>query len=401
MRKTYPLLLTICLLALLMLLPGCTGSAPDAATATPDQEFVFGLILVGPKDDHGWSEAHYKGGRYVEAQLPKSRMLYLDELNPGVRPEMSVQRVVTQMVEEGARLILVTSDDFGADTLVAAQEHPEVVFIHISGDHVLQGNAPANLGNLMTQMEYGKMIAGCAAALATRSGSIAYVGPLINNETRRMVNASYLGARYCYDHLRTNQPAELQFRVEWIGFWFHIPGVTADPMLVTHDLFDSGSDVILSGIDTTEVIVVTGERASNGEKVLVVPYDYEGACNIAPDVCLGVPYFNWGPDYLNVAHEIIAGTWHQRWDWPLPDWQDINDPDKSPVGFLKGPALTSRQAAQLDSFIAGLANSSISLFKGPLYYQDQTVFLNAGEVATDKQIWYMSQLLAGVEGIGE
>jgi simple sugar transport system substrate-binding protein len=394
-------LLLMALLMLLILSGGCTGGPAGPATATPVDEFVFGLILVGPKDDHGWSEAHYKGGRYVEAQLPNSRMLYLDELNPGVRPETTLQSVATEMVEQGARLIFVTSDDFGADTAVAAQEHPEVIFIHISGDHVLQGGTPANLGNLMSQMEYGKMIAGCAAALATQNGSIAYVGPLINGETRRLVNATYLGARYCYDHFRAGQPAELQFRVEWIGFWFHIPGVTTDPMLLTHDLFDSGADVILSGIDTTEVIVVTGERASAGEDVLVVPYDYEGACNVAPEVCLGVPYFNWGPDYLTLAQEIEAGTWSQRWDWQAPDWQDINNLEKSPVGFLKGPALNSRQTAQLDTFIGGLADGSISLFQGPLVYQDQSVFLNAGETATDQQIWYMTQLLAGIEGVSE
>ena len=27
--------------------------------------FVFGLLLVGPHDDQGVSQAHYEGGRYV------------------------------------------------------------------------------------------------------------------------------------------------------------------------------------------------------------------------------------------------------------------------------------------------------------------------------------------------
>jgi simple sugar transport system substrate-binding protein len=245
------------------------------------------------------------------------------------------------------------------------------------------------------------MIAGCAAALATRNGSIGYVGPLINGETRRLVNATYLGARYCYDHLRPERPAGLQFSVEWIGFWFHIPGVTADPMLVAHEMLDAGADVLLSGIDTTEVILVIGERASSGEEVLSLPYDYEGACNIAPEVCLGVPYFNWGPDYLKLAREVEAGTWSQRWDWLPPYWPNINDVDSSPVGFLTGPGLQSSLEARLNHFISGLADGSISLFRGPLYYQDGSVFLNPGETATDQQVWYMTQLLEGMEGISE
>jgi simple sugar transport system substrate-binding protein len=35
---------------------------------------------------------------------------------------------------------------------------------------------------------------------------------------------------------------------------------------------------------------------------------------------------------------------------------------------------------------------------GPLDYQDGTVFLKKGEVATDKQIWYLQQLLKGMTG---
>jgi simple sugar transport system substrate-binding protein len=25
-------------------------------------EFTFGMLLVGPYNDHGWSQAHYEGG---------------------------------------------------------------------------------------------------------------------------------------------------------------------------------------------------------------------------------------------------------------------------------------------------------------------------------------------------
>jgi len=40
------------------------GEAP--VTEVPAEEFVFGVVLVGPKNDHGWSQAHYEGGLYIE-----------------------------------------------------------------------------------------------------------------------------------------------------------------------------------------------------------------------------------------------------------------------------------------------------------------------------------------------
>ncbi len=376
-------------------------AAPTIEPAIPKDEFVFGVIMVGPYNDHGWSEAHYTAGRYVQVNTPNARLVYLDDLNPNGRPDTTLEQAVDDMVAEGARLIFLTSDDFAADTYMVARKYPGVTFIQISGDHVRRGNAPPNVGNYMGRMEYGKMIAGCAAALVTRSGSLGYLGPLINDETRRLANSAYLGARYCYEHYRGRPADQLHFRVEWIGFWFYIPGVTSDPTLMTNTLFNQGADVILSGIDTTEALVVAGRRAETGEEVWAIPYDYEGACAVARQACLGVPYFNWGPGYLKLAQQVIQGNWVQRWEWASPDWSDINSRGKSVVGFVKGTALGNEQSAWLDEFIAGLADGSITLFKGPLDFQDGSSFLAKGELATDEQIWYMPKLLAGMDGLSD
>ena len=48
-----------------------------------------------------------------------------------------------------------------------------------------------------------------------------------------------------------------------------------------------------------------------------------------------------------------------------------------------------------------MADGSTNLFVGPLNYQDGSSFLGAGEEATDEQIWYMAQLLEGMEGPSE
>ncbi|MFQ6102538.1 MAG: BMP family protein [Anaerolineae bacterium] len=376
-----------------------------AACGPPEQptpeEFVFGVILVGPYNDHGWSEAHYTAAEYVTEKLPNTRFVYLDKLNPADRPETTLEQAVDDMVSQGAKVIFTTSDDFMEDTDLAAEKYPDITFVHISGDHVLTGDAPPNVDNYMGKMPYGKMMAGCAAALATDTGTIGYLGPLINYETRRLASSAYLGARYCYENYRGQDPDDLRFIVTWIGFWFNIPGVTLDPTEVSNDLINEGADVLISGIDTTEALVVTGQRAAGGERVFAIPYDYEGACGEAPDICLGVPYFNWGPGYLERIQAVKDGTWKQQFVWAGPDWSDINNRDTSAVGFVKGPALTDEWSAQVDEFIAGLANGSINLFVGPLNYQDGTSFLADGEVATDDQIWYMEQLLEGMEGPSE
>ena len=91
------------------------------------------------------------------------------------------------------------------------------------------------------------------------------------------------------------------------------------------------------------------------------------------------------------------GQWTSYWNWVAPDWTDINNPDTSIVGFKKGEALSADGSAKVDDFIKALAGG-LNLWTGPLNLQDKTPYLKDGEVATDQQIWYLPQLLEGMEG---
>ena len=391
MKKMICGLATICLVFAFILVT-------DAAVLAAEKPNIFGLLLVGPYNDHGWSQAHYDGGKYVEKMMPGSKMIYIDKVNPADRPGVTIPQLVDDMVEKGAKLIIANSDDMKDGTREAAAMHPNIYFIHISGDDVLTGKASKNLSNLMGRMEYGKMMAGFAAALTTKTGKLGYLGPLINEETRRLVASAYLGAKYAWENVLKKDPKQLKFQVTWIGFWFNIPGVTADPTQVAQNFFNTGYDVVISGIDTTEAVVVAKQKKQEGKQVWAIPYDYIGACEGAPDVCLGVPYFNWGPSYVDFLKAAFSGKWQSKWVWLGPDWKNINNPDTSTVGYVAGPALPASAQKHLDGFIKDLGSGKINLFKGPLNYQDGSPFVKAGQSASDKQVWYMEQLLQGIDG---
>jgi simple sugar transport system substrate-binding protein len=404
-----PLLLVAVAFALIVAACGGSGTTTTEGTSattttaptTTASQLTFGMILVGPQNDRGWSQANYEAGQYIVDRLG-AKMIVLDKVNPSDRPSTSVEQTVDDMVSQGAQLIFATSDDMKDGILAAAAAYPEVPMIWTSGDSAWQDGKDfrnlSNLGNIMGQMIYGKMMAGCAAALTTQTGSIAYLGPLANDETRRLTDSAFLGAKYCWENYRGNDAADLQFEVSWIGFWFNIPGVTADPTVVANNFFDGGADVVISGIDTTEALVVAGQRADSGESVWAVPYDFKNACDEKPEICLGVPYFNWGPAYLEVAQSVIGGTFEGTWEWNPPDWSNINNPDTSPVGFEEGPGLSADNKTQLDTFIAGLADGSINLWQGPLNFQDGSSFLADGAKASEEEIWYMPSLLEGMKG---
>ena len=389
--------------ALGAILSACSSPTPTAQTTSPPttgtKDFTVGLVIVGPKNDGGWNQAHYEGMEQVAKNLG-IKLEYVDKVNPGDRPNVTGAQVADDLISKGAKLIIFNSDDFKDDALATAKKHADLPIIHASGDYAWKKgknfkNQP-NLGNIMGRMEYGKMMAGCAAALGSETGKIGYVGPLINDETRRYVSAAYLGAKHCWETYRKKDAKDLQFKVTWIGFWFNIPGKTLDPTKVADDFYNGGYDVVMSGIDTPEVAVQGKKAAEAGKKVKFVHYDLKTGCDLAPDICLGVPFYNWVPSYTTAVKTAIAGKIPNEFVWIAPNFKDLNGAD-SMIGFMDGKALGDK-APIMAEFIKGMGDGTIDLYKGALNYQDGSPFLKAGEKATDQQIWYMPQLLAGMQG---
>ncbi|MGV8025320.1 MAG: BMP family protein [Anaerolineaceae bacterium] len=397
--KSWKTFVAILVVATLML-SACTTKTSEPAGES--EKLVFGLLMVGAYNDKGWSQANYDAGLYVEENVPGTEMVYIDKVNTSDRPGTTPAQLAEELVAKGAKVIIFSSDDMkdGAHEFAAA--HPEITVIHTSGDGAWVDGKDyqdlPNLTNVMGRMEYGKEMAGCTAALSSTTGKIAYLGPLINEETRRLASSAYLGAKYCWENVAGKDPADLQFEVKWIGFWFNIPGVTSDPTQVADDFFNRGFDVVISGIDTTEALTEAKKYSDEGNTVFAIPYDFEGACDVASDVCLGVPYFNWGPSYVKYISAVMDGSFAPSFDFISPDWTDINNRDTTAVGFIKGTALSEENATKLDGFIAQLADG-LNLWTGPINLQDGTSFLADGEVATDFQVWYLPQLLEGMVGL--
>ncbi len=383
--------------------PTPTASSPEAspspAASATGKDFTVGLVIVGPKNDAGWNQAHFDGVTKATNDVGV-KLEYADKINPGDRPNVTGSQVADELIGKGAKMIIFNSDDFKDDSLATAKKHPDIPIIHASGDYAWKEGKnfkdQKNLGNLMGRMEYGKMMAGCAAALGTETGKIGYLGPLINDETRRYASAAYLGAKHCWETYRKKNAKDLQFKVAWIGFWFNIPGKTLDPTKVADDFYNGGYDVVMSGIDTPEASIQGKKAAEAGKKVKYVHYDYEKGCELAPDICLGVPFYNWALPYTAAIKEAVSGKMPNEFVWLGPNFKDFNGPT-SMIGFLPGKALGDNKKF-VDEFIKEMGDGSINLYKGPLNYQDGTPFLKAGETATDQQIWYMPQLLAGMQG---
>ncbi len=388
-------ILLVCLLGIGVGLMGCAPRhtqpefdfshitlVPTLVEPTPVL-YTFGLILSGPYNDQGENQAHYLAGTYVEAKLSDTKMIYIDQ--PGIEPALAAEKLKGQ----GARLIIFTSSQMAESGLQFARAHPELYVVIVAGDQAWPSGqnyaALPNLSNVAGRMEYGQMIAGCAAALTTQTGNIGYLGLRDEYESRRLAASAFLGTKYCWQNYRAQDPIRLKFLVAPAG----------DPAQSAENLYANGSDVLILGPGTQQAIPVAQMQNAAGRHAWVIAYDSIPACQAAPQTCLGVPYFNWGPAYVTAVKAAQDGNWQPAFRWNGPDWADINESDTSAIGFFRGPALSQAVNVGLDHFVEELA-FGLNLWTGPLNLLDGTSYLPAGQAATDEQVWYLPDLLQGM-----
>jgi basic membrane protein A len=251
-----------------------------------------------------------------------------------------------------------------------AEEFPKVSWVHVSG---YRGNG-TNYGNLFGAMEDMKYLAGMVAgarAKADGNTKLGYVAPWPLPEVIRLGNAFMLGAK-------TTCP-ECTMEVRWINTWY-------DPdkeKQAAQSLLDAGVGIVLIGSDTPGPLVA----AANAGK-WAFTYDYVNSCTPAPDKCLGTPYWNWGPVYLNIAQQIQAGTWK-----PGNDYLDADTGIVGFYGFMEGqtpqpgvPAdVVPLVQAKLADMLAGKF-TRFDIFKGPLKDNTGKEIVPAGQSLTQEDL---------------
>jgi basic membrane protein A len=376
------------LTVLAMLVAACGGGATTAAptsapatTAPPaapaatqgftipeitQGKFNVAVVLIGFHADGGWSQAHLEGAQWMATQDSSIAVQYVELVFPGPDAEA----VMRSLARKGFDFIIGTTFEYGPTMDALAEEFPKVSWVHVSG---YRGNG-TNYGNLFGAMEDMKYLAGMVAgarAKADGNTKLGYVAPWPLPEVIRLGNAFMLGAK-------TTCP-ECTMEVRWINTWY-------DPdkeKQAAQSLLDAGVGIVLIGSDTPGPLVA----AANAGK-WAFTYDYVNSCTPAPDKCLGTPYWNWGPVYLNIAQQIQAGTWK-----PGNDYLDADTGIVGFYGFMEGqtpqpgvPAdVVPLVQAKLADMLAGKF-TRFDIFKGPLKDNTGKEIVPAGQSLTQEDL---------------
>ncbi len=281
-----------------------------AVPATVDGKFNVAMVLIGPHDDGGWSQAHYEGLEYVAENVPDVHIAYIENVPEGSESE----QVFRSLSRKGFDLIFGTSFGYMDPMEIVAEEFPNIMYIHLTG---IKSNGE-NFGNLMGAMENMKYLAGMlAGARAKMDGNpkLGYMATFPIPEEIRLGNAIALG-------MRKTCP-ECTMDVRWINTW-HDPIIEKD---AAASLFDAGAQVVFTGADTPAGADVAQEKGKWG-----VTYDWYGSCKV--DACLTAPYWVWGPIYAEIAQGVIDGTYTPGWHY-----FDADTGGLGLYGFMEGEEL--------------------------------------------------------------
>ena len=197
-----PIRLAVAAMIMILILSACGPAATAAPVATeppateaglqiPDVEdgkFNIAMVLIGPHDDGGWSQAHYEGLVYVEENVPNTHVAYIENVPEGADSE----QVFRSLARKGFDLIFGTSYGYMDPMETVAGEFPDQMFIHLTG---IKTNS-TNFGNLMGAMENMKYLAGMLAGARAKQDGVTKLGYMATfpiPEELRLGNAIALG----------------------------------------------------------------------------------------------------------------------------------------------------------------------------------------------------------------
>src|SRR5216110_3631155 len=128
MNSSLPMKLLTVVAIIAFLLVGC-GTSSSSATPT---KLVVGALHVGSIHDLGYNEAMHDGLVEMKKNIPGIKLIEAENV-----PESAdAERVMENMIGQGAKLIFAQSFGYLQPALNVAKRHPDVVFEHAAGNQL-------------------------------------------------------------------------------------------------------------------------------------------------------------------------------------------------------------------------------------------------------------------------
>lgn len=332
------------------------------AAAQAQGPLNVGFILIGPVGDFGWSTMHDLGRRrMLEVLGDKVTANQVEAVAP---PDFD--RVATQLVRTGSRLIFTTSFSYYQATVRAAQANSNVLWESATGT-----STASNLAIYNARFYEGRYVQGVIAARKSKTKQIGYVASFPVPEVVHAINTVMRGA-WSVD------PA-MKIRVVWVNAWFN-PGREAD---AARALVDQGCDVLCQHTDSPAPLQLANERNIFGFG------QASDMTRFAPKAHLTSNINNWGDYYASRAQAVLENKWSAS-----DTWGGLGSGMFRLAPFTN---MTPEEVSEATKIRDDIASGKLHPFEGPIVRQDGTPVIPAGQRLTDDQIRSMNYFYRGIE----
>ena len=131
---------------------GASAASAFTRAAAADEALKIGVIYVSPISDIGWTKQHNDAAMAIKAALgDRVELTVVDSL---WEPQ-AIDRVLADMVANGAKLIFATSFSHSTPVQKAARKFPQVIF-----EHLLRPQARGQPRDLRSQVLRGNLRGG-------------------------------------------------------------------------------------------------------------------------------------------------------------------------------------------------------------------------------------------------
>lgn len=330
-----------------------------------DETIKIGFCNVGPKDDNGWTFGHWTGAQALMDRFgDRVDITFVENVPEG--PDC--ERVLRELAQQGNKIIFATSFGFGDYVIKVAPEFPDVVFEHATGYQRAD-----NVGTYNARFHEGRAVMGTLAGHLSKTNLVGYIGSFPIPEVVMGINAFTLAARKINPEIRVN--------VVWLSSW-HDPAKEAD---AARALIDQGADIISQHTDGPAALQVAEERG-------IVGGFGQGAdmSAFAPNAHLSAIIDIWGPHYISVVEDVMAGSWVSDDAWP---------------GIADGAVVIGEYNAKIPAEVVadaervknGIVDGSLHPFTGPIVDNQGAERVAAGATVDDAGLWAMDWYVEGVQ----
>ncbi|MGM9583530.1 MAG: BMP family ABC transporter substrate-binding protein [Phascolarctobacterium sp.] len=320
-----------------------------------------GLLLNGPADDKSWNQSHFEGLQQAAKEL-KLEVILAEKV-----PENKESRaVIDRMVKQDCKAIIATSFGYGPVMKQAAEDYPQVSFLHATGLDYSK-----NLTSFFGRMYQVRYLSGIVAGLQSRSGVIGYVAAMDIPEVVRGINAFTLGVRSVAPQARVY--------VKYVKSW-NDDKLTAD---ATYELITKHHqiDVLTMHSNSLESLKIAEQR-----NIGTIGYNFDNA-KLFPRTYLTAAVWRWDSVYLPMLRDCLQGGYEGNHFWfgIEKNVAGLSPFTRNVHSDVRQRIIAARQRLEKDAF---------DVFYGPVYDNKGQLRVKQGENLSDGQLlhdfdWYV------------